>query len=93
MTSSSSSIVSITTTTATDNITTAMPVPEATNTTAIVVGCVVGAIWLSIVGGLHLYCHLKKKQEQALKPPPDDTLEAIFARQQTAAQLQLPQKQ
>jgi hypothetical protein len=70
-----------------------MPIPDATNTTPIVVGCVVGAIWLSIVVGLHLYCHYKKKQEKALKPPPDDTLEAIFARQQTAAQLQLPQKQ
>jgi hypothetical protein len=62
---------------------------ETNNTTAIIVGCVVGAIWLTIYASLHIYCYVKKKQEKALKPPPDDTLEAVFQRQQTAAALKV----
>lgn len=60
------------------------------HTPAIVAGCVFGILYVAIVASLTTYCILKRRADLAARPPPDDTLEAIFQRQQTAAALKLP---
>lgn len=63
------------------------------HTPAIVAGCVFGILYVAIVASLTTYCILKRRADLAARPPPDDTLEAIFQRQQTAAALKLPAAQ